>query len=41
MVDDDESILHYLPSGWTEERYKNATDEDWESLVEEVSPLAR
>ncbi|KAH0343644.1 hypothetical protein KCU83_g8777, partial [Aureobasidium melanogenum] len=30
------SILTYLPSGWTEERYKNAADDDWETLYEEV-----
>lgn len=30
------SILTYLPNGWTEERYKNATDDDWETLSEEV-----
>jgi hypothetical protein len=30
------SILTYLPDGWTEERYKNATDDDWETLSEEV-----
>ncbi|KAI7187634.1 hypothetical protein KC343_g7771 [Hortaea werneckii] len=25
----------YLPSGWTEEKYKNATDQDYEALTEE------
>ncbi|RMY77298.1 hypothetical protein D0863_01387 [Hortaea werneckii] len=25
----------YLPSGWTEENYKNATDQDFEALTEE------
>ncbi|KAI4743884.1 hypothetical protein E4T50_05736 [Aureobasidium sp. EXF-12298] len=34
-----ESILTYLPSGWTEERYKNATDDDWETLSEEEAEL--
>jgi hypothetical protein len=31
------SILTYLPTGWTEERYKNATDDDWQALPEHVS----
>ncbi|KAK6008146.1 hypothetical protein QM012_000049 [Aureobasidium pullulans] len=34
-----DSILTYLPTGWTEERYKNATDDDWESLTEEEAEL--
>ena len=34
-----DSILTYLPSGWTEEKYKNATDGDWEELSEEVRPI--
>ncbi|KAH0343199.1 hypothetical protein KCU81_g5333, partial [Aureobasidium melanogenum] len=33
------SILTYLPNGWTEERYKNATDDDWETLSEEEAEL--
>ncbi|KAH0378508.1 FAD/NAD(P)-binding domain-containing protein, partial [Aureobasidium melanogenum] len=33
------SILTYLPAGWTEERYKNATDDDWETLTEEEAEL--
>ncbi|KAI7090298.1 hypothetical protein KC356_g1720 [Hortaea werneckii] len=28
-------ILNYLPTGWTEEKYKNATDQDFEALTEE------
>ncbi|KAF7505725.1 hypothetical protein GJ744_000491 [Endocarpon pusillum] len=28
--------LHYLPPGWTEEKYANATDEDWENQPDEV-----
>ena len=28
-------ILTYLPRGWTEDKLKNATDEDYESLTEE------
>jgi len=34
----DEEALHWLPPpGWTEEKYANATDEDWEALPDEVS----
>jgi hypothetical protein len=33
----DEEALHWLPPGWTEETYANATDEDWEGLSDEVS----
>ncbi|KAI7352669.1 hypothetical protein KC354_g11902 [Hortaea werneckii] len=29
-------ILNYLPTGWTEETYKNATDQDFEALTEEI-----
>ncbi|THX10990.1 hypothetical protein D6D13_04960 [Aureobasidium pullulans] len=32
-------IFTYLPAGWTEERYKNATDDDWETLSEEEAEL--
>lgn len=32
----DDSILRYLPPGWTEDRYKNASDDDYEALTEEV-----
>ncbi|RMX77205.1 hypothetical protein D0869_10055 [Hortaea werneckii] len=31
----DNPILSYLPPGWTKERYRNATDQDFESLTEE------
>ncbi|KAI6841913.1 hypothetical protein KC365_g14158 [Hortaea werneckii] len=31
----DNPRLTYLPPGWTEEKYKNATDQDYESLTEE------
>ncbi|KAG9848208.1 hypothetical protein KCU98_g6392, partial [Aureobasidium melanogenum] len=34
-----DSIFTYLPTGWTEERYKNATDDDWETLAEEEAEL--
>lgn len=34
----DNPILSYLPPGWTEEKYKNASDADYEALTEEVSP---
>ncbi|KAI4745956.1 hypothetical protein E4T50_03666 [Aureobasidium sp. EXF-12298] len=37
MVKD--SILTYLPPGWTEERYENATDDDWETLPEHEAEL--
>lgn len=33
----DEEALHWLPPGWTEKRYANATDEDWEAMSDEVS----
>ncbi|PSK60599.1 hypothetical protein B9Z65_749 [Elsinoe australis] len=35
MAEDDDA-LHYLPPGWTEEQYQNATDEDFENLPDEV-----
>lgn len=34
---DDEEALRYLPPGWTEEKYANATDEDFDSLPDDVS----
>jgi hypothetical protein len=27
-------ILTYLPPGWTEDKLKNATDEDYEALID-------
>lgn len=36
-VADDEEALRYLPPGWTEEKYANATDEDFENLPDDVS----
>lgn len=38
MAEDDP--LHYLPPGWTEEKYANATEADFESLPDEVRQLA-
>lgn len=32
----DDNPLHYLPPGWTEEQYRNATDEDFEGLPDDV-----
>jgi hypothetical protein len=34
---EDVDVLHYLPPGWTEEKYGNATDEDFENLPDDVS----
>jgi hypothetical protein len=31
-----DTVLTYLPTGWTEEKYKNSTDDDWEDLPEHV-----
>lgn len=33
----EEEALRWPPPGWTEERYANATDEDWEVMSDEVS----
>ncbi|KAL3450337.1 hypothetical protein BJX65DRAFT_270595 [Aspergillus insuetus] len=33
----DNPILHYLPTGWTEEMYQNQTDAALEALSEQVS----
>ncbi|KFZ17231.1 hypothetical protein V502_04663 [Pseudogymnoascus sp. VKM F-4520 (FW-2644)] len=31
----DEEALHWLPPKWTEEKYADATDEDWETMPDE------
>lgn len=36
-----DSVLTYLPTGWTEERYKNATDDDWEMLTKVFELMIR
>ncbi|OBT76557.1 hypothetical protein VF21_05372 [Pseudogymnoascus sp. 05NY08] len=35
----EEEALRWLPPGWTEERYANATDEDWEVMSDELLEL--
>ncbi|KAF2154795.1 hypothetical protein K461DRAFT_102381 [Myriangium duriaei CBS 260.36] len=35
-MSEDDDPLHYLPPGWTEEQYQNATDEDFDNLPDEV-----